>query len=378
MARTRNPFARAWIGFVLAIFLAVAGQALAEANASDEDLFTARDVMVDVSSDNAAKARDEAVVKAQIQALETVLKRLGDEKAALPPGADKRLDEFVSSFEVQNERRSAKRYIGTFTVRLRPAAIRALVMNGGTGAGGVTTVAHKPVLILPLVVSAEQAVLWEHRTPWREAWEAAVQNRGLVPFVLPAGGVNDITLLGSNEALAGDAQAILRLATRYNADSAVRVMVSDPISPQGATVEIRRYDAQGAQDLPPMTVAPQPGETPQALLMRGARMVADHLTESWKRQAAVNTAGPVQTLMVTALTPDLSVWAEIDRRLRLSSALEKRELLVQTRHGARLALSFRGTPEQLAVLLRQSDLALTRLADGNWVLALRESPASAP
>ena len=115
-----------------------------------------------------------------------------------------------------------------------------------------------------------------------------------------------------------------------------------------------------------------------ALLMRGARMVADHLTESWKRQAAVNTAGPVQTLMVTALTPDLSVWAEIDRRLRLSSALEKRELLVQTRHGARLALSFRGTPEQLAVLLRQSDLALTRLADGNWVLALRESPASAP
>jgi hypothetical protein len=85
--------------------------------------FTVSDVGVDVTAESASKARDKAIMEAERAAYTQLCARLG-----VPDGAEKLNDDeiaaLVQSFEVQSERVSAVRYVGTFTILFNPTALK--------------------------------------------------------------------------------------------------------------------------------------------------------------------------------------------------------------------------------------------------------------
>ena len=87
------------------------------------DMTTVADVAVDVTADNAAHARDQALMQAEHNAYAQLCARVG-----APENAAKLSDDAVAalvrSFDVQSEKVSAVRYIGVFTIRFKPAAIQ--------------------------------------------------------------------------------------------------------------------------------------------------------------------------------------------------------------------------------------------------------------
>ena len=269
----RRPLARLFGLAVGIVLLAVSAPLKAQESG---DIYTVRDVEVDVTADNSAAARDRAITEAQRKAFDTLYGRLSPEPGAKAPAlSDIEVARLVQDFEVQRERSSAVRYLATLTVRFRPTNVRTLLQT--KGASYVET-RSKPVLVLPVYQAAGKGpVLWEDRTPWRAAWENFPPPQGMVPIVVPYGELADIADISAATALEGNQAGLSAIAERYQASDVlvavlgVRGAEPDPSAPN--TVKLTRYAADGTKRSDTVTVPAAPGQTVDAYLAGGVAAV---------------------------------------------------------------------------------------------------------
>jgi len=106
-------------------------------------------VPVDVTASDAATARDQAIVQGQRKAFTMLMEQLlgADKAASVAVPSDAALGNMVQDFEVESERLSSVRYIGTMTFRFDADSVNALIgrpsdngvdVSGGAGAVGAT------------------------------------------------------------------------------------------------------------------------------------------------------------------------------------------------------------------------------------------------
>ena len=127
------------------------------ATASPES-YTVTDVNADVTADTASHARDQAIMQAERTAYSQFCVRMGvpDHSAKL---SDDALASLVQSFEVQNERLSAVRYIGVFTIRFKPSAMqKKLGIPVATEGAGVLP--QGPAAHLTVAVQTDSLAAW--------------------------------------------------------------------------------------------------------------------------------------------------------------------------------------------------------------------------
>ena len=93
--------------------------------AAPADPYTVMGVVIDMPVASAQEARDTALLAAERQALQKLREQLAasGSTAAIAEPSDTQLARMVQNFEVANERISAKRYSGSFTIRFRPHAV---------------------------------------------------------------------------------------------------------------------------------------------------------------------------------------------------------------------------------------------------------------
>jgi len=83
-------------------------------------------VNINMPTDNATTARDTALTEATKQAYAQLKDRLAAEGEILPTLSDSAMASAVQDFSVDGEKISAKRYIGSFTIRFRPTVASAV------------------------------------------------------------------------------------------------------------------------------------------------------------------------------------------------------------------------------------------------------------
>ncbi len=103
----------------------VANTSTAPAPASVADPYTVDGVLIDMPVASAQEARDSALLAAERQALQKLRDQLAasGNAAVIAEPSDSQLARMVQNFEVANERISAKRYSGNFTIRFRPHTV---------------------------------------------------------------------------------------------------------------------------------------------------------------------------------------------------------------------------------------------------------------
>lgn len=134
------------------LFLLLSGPAMA--TVTD---FTVSGIAIDQPTTDATAARDEA--------LETALKKAYDELRTsrmsmgetLPPVESAPLWKLMQDFEVADERISASRYIGTFTIRFRSHALA----DASTQAAAAAETAAGPVPAQPAVFRFTNLMEWQ-------------------------------------------------------------------------------------------------------------------------------------------------------------------------------------------------------------------------
>lgn len=358
---------------VLALVLA-AGAARAQDDASTQELFTARDVKVDVTAESAVAARDRALAEAQAKGLRQVLRDLvpASQQGSLPEVSEQEAQEYVLSLQVTDEKRSAVRYIATMTIMYNPDAVRQLMRQRGIA---FTETARTPVLVVPLWQSATAAppILWEDPNPWREVW-ARRASGGLTPTRVPLGDLGDLQAISADEAAADQTEAVRRLLGRYDMTEAV-IAQAVRTGPDALSIDLSRFTLAGSAGQQTFQVTAGPSETQPELLARAADEVAARLREEWRAQAeamAVSPdAAPSQLTVMIPTAEGLGAWLTVRDRLRQVPLVRAIQLQALTRERAQVRLGHVGDLDQLALSLAQVGLDMTDLGGGIWRIESR-------
>ena len=103
--------------------------------------YTVSGIPVDVTAADASTARDQAIVDGQRAALQKLVENMmGSEKAKqIPMPSDDDISAMVQDFEVETERVSSVRYVGSLTYRFLSDPVDRLVGRAPVGTVGTTT-----------------------------------------------------------------------------------------------------------------------------------------------------------------------------------------------------------------------------------------------
>ncbi|KAA0593568.1 DUF2066 domain-containing protein [Azospirillum lipoferum] len=339
-----------------------AASAPSAATPSSADAFAVTGVKVDINGSNPTTVRDQAIREAQAKAWAELYRRLVPGGGNPPRLSDGEIAKLVQGFEIDDEKVSASRYVGAITVRFRPNAVRDALGQSG-GAAQYVEPPSRPFVILPVTQTDGRTILWQDRTPWRAAWEARQPAASLVPLMVPDGELSDAQAISGEDAVAGNADALARIAQAYKAGGVVvartDLPANGPDPARGLTVDVTRYGLDGTRDN--QTVQVKGGGTADELLNRAVASVGTQLDDSWRREHTTAT-GPEQNTLVRVPLTAVNDWVETRKRLSAVNSVARTNLMSISRSEALITLTYRGAPEQLAQALARQDLGFAQAA----------------
>lgn len=358
---------------VFALFLTVIFfSAIVFAQDNDETaLYQVSDVEVDITAANAAQARDQAIVQAQRLAFSQLLARLGADPEIEKKASNDSIGHLVKALEVQQEKLSSTRYLGTFTIRFKPSAVRAFLNKEGIK---YSEVSGNPVTVLPITRSGSRYVMWEDRTEWRAVWEKVSGKGGVVPIIVPEGGLEDIAVIGTEEAVSGKAEALTAMMEKYKTDALVVALLDNDLanlSPnQDIKIGIKKYDRKGNLEseehisLPPILDAKNLEKT----LYEGVKQIRNSL-ERKLRESEKTPKGQLAYLRVMVPINSLADWNEKKETLAKAEGIKKINVISLAKDFANIELEFYGEISRLQASVLEQGLELTQNSDtGAWLI----------
>ena len=339
---------------VLAVFAVFTPSAPAFA-LEDDPAFTVSGVTVDETADNAAMAREQAMVKARRQAMSMLAERIlsGDDFKKFQMPADDAMGSFIQDFEIQGEKLSPTRYMASMTFRFIPDAVRNYL---GQADIGVTARAEHSVLILPFLSIDGKNLLWEEGNGWLAAWKRAPHRDLLTDIFVPAGDVLDAEAANVDAVLSGATETIGKLTSRYGAKEAVIAIASGGTAEKPLTIEVYQFVAGELGHTRTLTVVASDVEDTAALMDLGVTQVGDYLDAQQQALSGGRRSGKLD-ITANAAFDSAAQWADIQRRLDRIEGLEKSVVsLGQT--GAGLELAWPGDEADLRARMQTQGLML--------------------
>lgn len=310
-------------------------------------------VRVDVTSQNATQARDQAFEKASFQAWDRLVARIAaNPPAEQAPPATNLMDQLVASVTVEEERRSGTRYVGLFTVTFRGDLTRRTLQSLGVS---VIDERGQALLIVPTITNAPPAQL----AAWRQAWEQGGFAQELRPLSIAPPtliGAPDWTLAASAAANVGAQTAIFVQAAR-GSDSVTATLTE--VGPNGfrrdrgrVSAPVRGGDA-GLEDA----------------FRRLAAMANSQVQNEFRAlltSGQAPTAPTSERVSISVLYGNLADWTAIKRGLDAADDSLVRDVRIEAinRRGALVSFTTSGAVDQLSAELIRHGVALEQSSFG--------------
>lgn len=328
----------------------------ASAQQAPPDPFTVAGVRVDQSAANPAAARTQGLAQAQRAAFATLARRLTTpaEQASLtiPQPDDATLDRLVRGVDVEEQpRTSGTRYLGRFAVRFDAAGVRTLLQGAGFT---VVETRGAPVLIVPVIATAQPAAAVVAADPWRTAWEQGGYARELLPLAIAPSTVTGPAEWATAQAAAanvGASSGIFAVARVAGAN-----LVTDLVEVAPGGVRTNRGQ---------VSAAIQGGDVgvPEAFRRLADAVNAKLQAEYKTRPAQAQTER--SKMSVSALYRDMAEWGRVKEGLGAAGSLIS-EIRIEAiaRDGALVSFMYSGAPDQLGEALRRYGLTLADSPQG--------------
>lgn len=298
--------------WLIALFSLLAAPALAA------DPFTVAKVPVDARGDTAIQAQTRAIGDGQIAAARVLLDRLtlDAERAerGLPMLNTETVGPLIRGLSIDNERRSATRYLGDVTVAFNPSAVQQLLRANGLT---MVTSQARPRLIVPVGFTQDSPLIDE-----------IFSNRyahSLTPLRAP--NIDDIDRLYQDPNMA----QLDSLAGRYDVEQLL----------------ILRRASGGLQAT---DYAVDTGETRRLSAQTLAGLVAQ-MEADWKETSAVPSDAMV-TSTVSVLYESLEEWQRLQTAINNSAQVQDARLDALSKDGALMTIRY-GSLDRLAAEMAQ-------------------------
>lgn len=331
-------------------------------------------VPVDVTAGSVTEAREVGLTQARVDAFRMLINRmtLRENAATITMPSTTQIIDMVLEFSVSNERSSAVRYLADLSVRFNPNAVRNFLRSQNVP---FAETASRPLVVIPVLQEEGTAQLWQDTNPWRDAWAKIIPHDGLVPFVLPLGDLDDITLLSADQALAKDAAALKRVADKYGASGAMVAIASASSSNPNVSVVLSEVRPLGTPWEGRAGASQAADQTREDTFVAAALDSARAVEDGWKQRNILRFGEGGQ---LTALIPinALNDWLAVKARLAQVPVVEKVDLKAMNKNLVQATVTFAGDETQLQFAMGQHDLELAK--DGDIWMLRAPSRAAAP
>ncbi|MBR1944922.1 MAG: DUF2066 domain-containing protein [Alphaproteobacteria bacterium] len=347
-----------------------------QAAAVDSKMFSAGGIQIDVTAENAAVAREQAMQDGQKRALMVVMERMTPSYVAeqLPELVPDDILNFVQDISVSNEKTSTVRYMASLEVRFNPEAVRELLRQNNVP---YVRTSGKPLLILPLYKRSASAnpILWEEENAWLRAWINRTTESYMIPLFVPLGELSDTQTLGVDQILRGDLTSAQELAKRYEAEGIVIVELVR--NGQTFTVKGLAMDEATASEIRNFSFSVPLVKNTSTTFARAVKKVVDHLESVWKNEQMVQF-NEAASLVAMVPVSDLKQWEMIKERLDRIPLISSYYLQAARSGVLQLTVFFAESLERLQKEMNKRMLSLTVLPSGVFKLTSAEQMSYLP
>lgn len=340
---------------ILGIMLCVA-HAPQNARAAEDvtdRLFTIRDIKVDETSSTASRARETALEKAELQAYQTLLRKLVQEegRAKLPVLNRNQIQSLITAIEVVDEQSSSRRYLATLNVRFEPGLVSQFLADNNvphvlsTGQGILVLHGHRRGLteILweqdPVIMTARDKVDWVNR---------------IRQYVFARGEISERAAITFREVQSLQAKQAREVAKIYGVRDALMIASDWYRTPYGPVLAYRYLSTDGNME-GEGRIEEVDNEAEAVAAMYEA--VLDAIDTAWRGQLLVDT-GVEGHLEMLVPTTNLAVLTEVQRKLEEVSLIRAVHTIEIGLPFSRIAFDYTGREEQLQLALRYAGLTL--------------------
>ena len=306
-----------------------------------------------------------------VQAGALLLRRLTEGKyhprlPVLTPETARRL---LENHKIGDVSRKGGRLAALIDYRFSPEKTRSYLRQANIS---VIDRVSPPVVVLPVWLAEHGAVLWDDPNPLRRAWQEVNVATGLVPIVIPEGGLKDLRLIDGPTAQRGNREPLAQIARKYGAGSVLRVIAER----DGKEVKLTVTSFSANVALPAGESWVVYTKKTAAGYTVAVKRIVSRLRQRWKTSLSV-PAGPVSRLAVTAPLVSFTHWVGLRRILNNLPRIQRLQIRQLSSTDAQLVLHYVGKLEELQAVLLQKGLQLSGRREGDnemvWILKRRRA-----
>ncbi len=296
------------------------------------DPFTVVGVAVDATADNVIEAQTEAIQDGQARAARIMLERLtlDTERAArpIPELNAETVGKLIRALEINNERRSANRYLGDVSVAFNPREVQNFLRQNG--------------LTLMSSQARERLVVPVGSQAFAEAFSRPAYGHALTP----------LKASGLTEPYMPDDQRLRDISAQFGAQ---QILIVEEISGSSAKVTDIALDS---------------GQRNSFTVVGSdiAASVVARLENDWK-MANVTTSTEDVTAIVSVLYESHSEWLRLQQVINTSSQIKDARLDALSKDGAMMTVTYGGDMSRLQRELRGKGVAVKQDPDMGLIFA---------
>ncbi len=327
-------------------------------------------VHTQASGVNTAQARRYALAQGKREAFDIIVRRvtLSSSWDKLPDNTTLNIEDYIDSFQIEQEKTAPSSYRATLSVSFKPDALRRLLTMQGLL---ITDVQAPPLIVIPVFSAGEDDFLWQNNI-WSAQWEKQDLLNHNMPIILPFDALVEEQKVSYTRILSGDTDAINTLRMQLNAE---KIMIAHAFSHPDNVLDLEAYlyvpYMDGTLDKNSLTdifVKSYQGSTQDASAARAVRELLFTLSESWKQLSVVND-DHISQLSVSVIYRTLPEWHNL--KLRMEQVNFMRHIIIEqvSATSSNVTLNFVGSLMQLKSSLQQAGLNLSHdIMSDMWYL----------
>ena len=294
------------------IMFALAGVAHAS------DPFTVSSIAVDATGTTPIEAQTLAIQQGQARAANILLERLTIESERVSKGtvpiSEENAAKLIRSMEIDNEKRSATRYLGDITVGFNPSAMQAYLRQAGLT---MISSQSRNRLVIPLSNGDIDT-----QSPWFTAWAKSGSQYALTP----------ITALTETQALSLPVPV-----------AAIAALDKDALRQLGAALNVQQIlvanDLGGYVKVADISLD---NDNRRSFTVNGGpSAVISELESDWK-QTAMNVAANAVKMPISILYDSQSEWLRLKEAINGSAQIQDARLDALSKDGALMTITYGG------------------------------------
>ena len=333
-----------------------------EYSAQAQNVYQVTGVTVDVTANDASKARQQAFNKAQRDAFDILLSRMllsTEDTVNLANLSFTEITTLIQDFEVINEKSSSVRYIATLSFQFKADAVKNLFRQYNIDF--VETVSDR-TLLLPIFSEGDKDVLFEERNFWLNTWKTDLPNFSFLTPILPLGDIEDIeSVLFIDNTLQIEGNSYRFLSDKYQISKVILVKLSK-IEANFSKIEITTFTKEGLANSEEIMLD-LPFSSYQALV----NATIAHLDRQWKMEHVINN-NSVNSAKIFVTFENSATWYEIRQKISKISLIEKLDIIRIANHQIDLEIQFNGTNDKFIQAIRNTGLDIKELGTSSYLI----------